>query len=473
MATFGSKEYWMEPMNAFLTSHRVSFKDFIDKVCFMAVEPTVIPEPQPAHSAPNTIRARLPQSSKDGLLSLPYLIDVSKEYANLAELWLHSTNQRRKSTTARPTDDEKAVQLMQSTCRRIRQRAEECVFRAEKASRPGPGLERQWEELVDTLQVSSTLQSDTFKMPFDMVHNSHAETRAKSTPPAQSLDALRISGTDGMEEQADVIGATPPLKQLDWTTAPDGGAATAEAASMLGGDRSPRATFVLKSPHIAQQSSSPPSPALMAFHPAPTSTVEGLGGSAPSSRPGSSLSMRAASRMARMRAGPSSDSEDANKTRRSGPATGRTASRRHREDKASMKHEAEANTVQPLPLGNSTTVTASSPTRTKATSTARDRREREARESERQRIRDLVNGLTFGRRKTDKAAAAASAAEKAAEKAYASNLGSMNLPAYFATATGSASPSPVTSPLSASHGQGHGSKAQVSGEGASKPKAHD
>ncbi|KAI7031731.1 hypothetical protein KC352_g47421, partial [Hortaea werneckii] len=84
MASFGTKEHWMEPMNAFLTQHRESFKAFIDDICYVptalsgatagytgspVASPTYAPgvvsaETNLSYTTPMTIMQRLPPTSR-------------------------------------------------------------------------------------------------------------------------------------------------------------------------------------------------------------------------------------------------------------------------------------------------------------------------------------------------------------------------------------------------------------------------
>ena len=104
MATFGTKEPWMEPMNSFLTQHRESFKKFIEDICFVPQSTSNIAVIPPSYSTPNAIKNRLPITSKEGFPSLPYLIDDSREYANLVDLWLQGSSSGKAAATEEDTE---------------------------------------------------------------------------------------------------------------------------------------------------------------------------------------------------------------------------------------------------------------------------------------------------------------------------------------------------------------------------------
>jgi len=82
----------MEPMNRFLTGHKQAVKDFIDELCSLPNERGPNFAVPASYSTPITILARLPQLSKEGFPSLPYLIDHPKNFAALVKLWLDNTS---------------------------------------------------------------------------------------------------------------------------------------------------------------------------------------------------------------------------------------------------------------------------------------------------------------------------------------------------------------------------------------------
>ncbi|KAK7203053.1 hypothetical protein BZA70DRAFT_291488 [Myxozyma melibiosi] len=116
--TFGAKEPWMAPMNAFLQQRIEEFKEFIVDVSTWRtrVYPAanadhhVVSSPDAdggndylddneieatqrslfmvPYQIPNTVLSRLPTAFRDGVPSLPYLIDRPATLAALVELWL-------------------------------------------------------------------------------------------------------------------------------------------------------------------------------------------------------------------------------------------------------------------------------------------------------------------------------------------------------------------------------------------------
>ncbi len=110
----------MEPMNAFLTSSRESFKHFIDEICYVpppvtgssfsggaASSPTYPPgvvsaETHLSYTTPMTIMHRLPPTSREGFPSLPYLIDQARAFAELVQLWVDATTEMSLPTKEAP-----------------------------------------------------------------------------------------------------------------------------------------------------------------------------------------------------------------------------------------------------------------------------------------------------------------------------------------------------------------------------------
>lgn len=175
----------MEPMNAFLSSSRESFKAFIDDVCSVPVpvssptqanapksSPTYPPgvvsaEMNRSYTTPMTIMQRLPPTSREGFPSLPYLIDQARAFAELVQLWLDATTDAA-SATASSTSAKSHAELIAALqasegelmafhqiCSDLSRRTQECLSRAERAERPNSALSFRWDELIDQLQPSS------------------------------------------------------------------------------------------------------------------------------------------------------------------------------------------------------------------------------------------------------------------------------------------------------------------------------
>lgn len=194
----------MEPMNAFLTQHRESFKSFIDDICYVPTALSTAPGPASAASSPTytagvasaethlsyttpmTIAQRLPPTSREGFPSLPYLIDQARSFADLVNLWLEITNPAAMGDHTTPSqkrhaDTMQAIQASEGDlvafheiCTTLDRRSKECLSRAERAERPNSALSFHWEELIDQLQ-SNTTSDGTDELPSETNFDTVAE----------------------------------------------------------------------------------------------------------------------------------------------------------------------------------------------------------------------------------------------------------------------------------------------------------
>nr|POF01035.1 hypothetical protein CFP56_20983 [Quercus suber] len=166
LASFGTKEHWMEPMNSFLNTHRDSFKMFIDDVCYVpapitglshkastSASPAYAPgyfssETSLSYTTPMTIMQRLPPTSREGFPSLPYLIDQARAFADLVQLWLEAinpkpspldnpigthTNPQRKVDILQAIQSESDFLAFHETCEELNFKTLESLNRAERA----------------------------------------------------------------------------------------------------------------------------------------------------------------------------------------------------------------------------------------------------------------------------------------------------------------------------------------------------
>ncbi|MCJ1285088.1 hypothetical protein MMC26_004426 [Xylographa opegraphella] len=144
MTSFGSKEPWMEPMNAFLTTHRQDFKEFIDAVCSISSERSTTAIP-PSYAAPITILSRLPATSREGFPSLPYLIDQAREFAVLVDMWIEARDEKALEAAS------EEIRTFDYLCEELLLRTRDCLNQAEQAERPSGTLEVKWEELIEQM----------------------------------------------------------------------------------------------------------------------------------------------------------------------------------------------------------------------------------------------------------------------------------------------------------------------------------
>jgi len=156
MGTFGAKEQWMEPMNAFLGTYRQGFKAFIDNICCINSSDSPQSPIPPSYSTPLLILQRLPPTSREGFPSLPYLIDHARNFASLVNLWLDHCGLLANNIHGGDRDLLQFHQL----CQRLRQRTEDCLAKAERAERPSSVLSTKWDEVVEQLTSQTQQHQD-------------------------------------------------------------------------------------------------------------------------------------------------------------------------------------------------------------------------------------------------------------------------------------------------------------------------
>lgn len=236
MASFGTKEPWMEPMNAFLVQHRESFKSFIDDVCYVPVpvststsfgpnsptSPTYPPgvvsaEQHLSYTTPMTIMQRLPPSSREGFPSLPYLIDQARSFADLIHLWLEATSalSNKDDSAALPgkthhdvlaaiEHSEGDLKEFHQLCEELNSRTQECLNRAERAERPDSAQSFQWEHVINQLQKGDVASpGGTVKNPFDVVADRIAADPTMLPADANPAIEATIAQLRGQQDDTD------------------------------------------------------------------------------------------------------------------------------------------------------------------------------------------------------------------------------------------------------------------------------
>lgn len=142
MTKFGQKERWMEPMNKFVTSASAEFRKFVEEAC--SYDPVQDARHEPQYRAPIQVRNRLPPTSREGLHTLPYLLDPARSMAMLVQMWVAEVPSDDLDVTA---DEE--MRTFHKLCLRIYRATQECLRKAEKAQEPDSRLEPEWQQLVD------------------------------------------------------------------------------------------------------------------------------------------------------------------------------------------------------------------------------------------------------------------------------------------------------------------------------------
>lgn len=182
MAKFGTKEPWMERMNKFLSASTAEFKAFIEEICDITSTQALSASLEPQYAAPNQIRSRLPLASREGLPSLPYLLDSTKLMAELVDLWVAHVPP---TLTSRFLDD--SVRTFHELCLDLHQRSRECFKTAEQAERPNGKLESTWEQLLSE-QRTSRLPDNPFEDQFVPMPQEAEITALPQTTSSRELD---------------------------------------------------------------------------------------------------------------------------------------------------------------------------------------------------------------------------------------------------------------------------------------------
>ena len=138
-------------MNKFLAASTNQFRAFVDEVCGVSSSQIASARLEPQYGAPNQIRGRLPALSREGLPSLPFLLDHAKLLAQVVDLWV--THAPEKISDA--TDDE-AVQAFHAVCVKLSRKSKECLKAAEQAERPDERSEHTWQRIVTDQQKAAS-----------------------------------------------------------------------------------------------------------------------------------------------------------------------------------------------------------------------------------------------------------------------------------------------------------------------------
>lgn len=148
MAKFGTKETWMEPMNKFLTSATPDFRTFVDKICDVSASQLATTAMEAQYATPMQIKGRLAPASREGLPSLPYLLDSSKLLSELTELWTaHAPSNLADEPELDPT-----VKEFHTICTDLQTRTKDCMSGAEQAEKPDGRLEPKWQQVLKEQQ---------------------------------------------------------------------------------------------------------------------------------------------------------------------------------------------------------------------------------------------------------------------------------------------------------------------------------
>lgn len=191
-------------MNVFLTTHRQQFKSFVDEICNISSDRATSAIP-PSYATPITIRGRLPGTSREGFPSLPYLIDQARECASLVDVWLDAKYDI--DETVGWTDELKRFDQL---CEESREKAKQCVIRAEQAARPSGVLEPRWEELIEEMERKARPR----------VNDKHS---SPPTPTAGEFSSQNVnSSTSSLTEGYYHLGTIPRPRNIGTHYSPGG-----------------------------------------------------------------------------------------------------------------------------------------------------------------------------------------------------------------------------------------------------------
>jgi hypothetical protein len=233
LASFGTKEPWMEPMNAFLVQHREGFKSFIDEVCHCPApisgagtspkpgeriawpSGVVSAEQHLSYTTPMTIMQRLPPSSREGFPSLPYLIDQARSFADLIHLWLEAVAALSNSNDSAALPGKTHADIINAInttgpdmrefhhlCEELNMRTQECLNRAERAERPDSPGSFQWEDVINQLQKAHLRGLKPGQDPFEVMTDKRAD---HSLLPDDANPAIETTLAQLRGESADVV----------------------------------------------------------------------------------------------------------------------------------------------------------------------------------------------------------------------------------------------------------------------------
>jgi hypothetical protein len=197
----------MEPMNKFLASSTNQFRTFIDEICAVSSSQIASAKLEPQYAAPNQIRSRLPALSREGLPSLPFLLDHAKILAQIVDLWVAHAPEKISDAS-----DDEAVQAFHAECLRLSRKSKDCLKAAEQAERPDERSEHTWQRLVTDQQKAATPNTG-FDEPLVRPHRNSGITALPQTAENLAEAAQRNIEMSPTVGEGDT---TPSSSQSQW-----------------------------------------------------------------------------------------------------------------------------------------------------------------------------------------------------------------------------------------------------------------
>lgn len=144
----------MSRMNAFLSSNRAAFKEFIEDVCSVPTDHRE--HSTPTYSTPLAVFQRLPQSSREGFPSLPFLIDRARSLSKLVNLWLENVNIPDNAEAA-PTPSGLAgtgdLARFHALCLGLHKTNKTCLASVERAEKPTNSFAHKWISIAEHMEA--------------------------------------------------------------------------------------------------------------------------------------------------------------------------------------------------------------------------------------------------------------------------------------------------------------------------------
>ena len=188
----------MEPMNAFLTSHRTEFKEFVDAICAISSDQAISTIP-PSYATPITVLGRLPPTSREGFLSLPYLLDQAREFSALVAIWCENKAKPSTFNNHNPTKPSSVLHRFDALCDALRLHTRNCLDQAEQAERPSSTLALKWEELIEQMDRKARISDAAPTSPLQPLHTSDfgaaSPSNSSTDVPADAVSTLRRPST--------------------------------------------------------------------------------------------------------------------------------------------------------------------------------------------------------------------------------------------------------------------------------------
>lgn len=187
LSKFGQKEPWMEPMNRFLTAATPEFKTFIEEICSWSASQG--PRHEPQYQAATQVKLRLPPLSREGLPSLPFLLDCPRSLAVLVDLWVENA-----PANIADTGVEDSVHAFHKICLDLKERTRDCMADAETAQEPNKTHERQWQKML-----SEQPKSRFALNPFEEMSIENDITALPQPPDSRKYNSRHLLTGDGHE----------------------------------------------------------------------------------------------------------------------------------------------------------------------------------------------------------------------------------------------------------------------------------